>query len=58
MEQRIARTAIDSDDLALIEAADRVVKHPELSEELVRRGKDRISASLSRSWLAGLEAVV
>ncbi|WP_116246389.1 hypothetical protein [Nocardiopsis sp. FIRDI 009] len=58
VEQRIVRVAIDSGDIQLIEAADRLVKHPELGEELVRRGGDKVSAALSRSWLSGLEAVV
>lgn len=57
VEQRIVRSVIDSGDLRLIEEADRVIKHPELCEELVRRGGDKVSASLSRSWLAGLQAV-
>lgn len=54
VEQRIVRAALDSGDLELIEAADRVVKHPELSEELARNGGNKVSASLSRSWLSGL----
>lgn len=57
VEQRIVRCVIDSGDLRLIEEADRVIKHPELSEELVRLGGDNVSASLSRSWLSGLRAV-
>lgn len=58
VEQRIVRAAIDSGDVELMEAADRVVKHPELSQELVRRGGDQVSASLSRSWLVGLETAM
>ncbi|USY19927.1 hypothetical protein NE857_32680 [Nocardiopsis exhalans] len=58
VDQRIVRAAIDSGDVALMEAADRIVKHPELSQELVRRGGDQISASLGRSWLMGLETAM
>jgi hypothetical protein len=40
------------------EAADRIVRHPELNQELVRRGGDQVSASLGRSWLMGLETAM
>src|SRR5690606_22962682 len=58
LEERLVRAALLSDDVALMASVDRVVKHPELSQELVRRGGDAVVVSLSRSWLAGLEAAI
>ena len=54
VEGALVRAVLDRGDVALMTRADRLVKHPELSEELVRRGTDPATVSLSRSWLSGL----
>ncbi|CAL9503550.1 hypothetical protein SUDANB121_03504 [Nocardiopsis dassonvillei] len=54
VEGAVVRAVLARGDVALMTRADRVVKHPELSEELVRRGADPATVSLSRSWLSGL----
>ncbi|WP_017569533.1 hypothetical protein [Nocardiopsis halotolerans] len=56
VENAIVRAVLEQADVDLMARADRVVKHPELSEELVRRGADTATVSLSRSWLAALAA--
>ncbi|MGW5875103.1 hypothetical protein ACWFMI_00925 [Nocardiopsis terrae] len=57
VENTVVRAVLDRADLELMVRADRLVKHPELSEELVRRNADTTIVSLSRSWLHSLEAV-
>ncbi|WP_017581505.1 hypothetical protein [Nocardiopsis valliformis] len=57
LEDRIVRSVVESGDVSLMTRADRLVKHPELSEELVRRGADTATVSLSRTWLSVLKAV-
>ncbi|MEU1898073.1 hypothetical protein ABZ512_06815 [Nocardiopsis dassonvillei] len=57
VENSVVRAVLDRADVDLMTRADRVVKHPELSEEIVRRGADTAAVSLSRSWLTALEAV-
>lgn len=57
VENTIVKAVLELSDLELMVRADRLVKHPELSEELVRRDAGPTAASLSRSWLNALEAV-
>ncbi|MCY9786283.1 hypothetical protein KIK06_20525 [Nocardiopsis sp. EMB25] len=57
VENALVKAVLKRADLDLMTRADRVVKHPVLSEELVRRGADTATVSLSRSWLNALEAV-
>ena len=56
VENAIVQAVLERSDIDLMARADRVVKHPELSEELVRRGADAATVSLSRSWLSALGA--
>ena len=57
VENALVTAVLGRADLDLMVRADRMVKHPKLSEELVRRGADRTVVSLSRSWLYSLDAV-
>ena len=55
LEERLVRAALLSDDVALMASVDRSTR---AQPELVRRGGDAVVVSLSRSWLAGLEAAI
>jgi hypothetical protein len=58
VEAHLVAAALRSDDAETMAAVDRCVKHPELSEALVRRSQDPAAVSLSRSWLTNLEAAL
>lgn len=57
LESQLVSAVIRSGDVEAMSIADRSIKHPELSEFLVRRSADPVRVSLNRSWLAGLEPV-
>ncbi|MDE3723095.1 hypothetical protein PWG71_17020 [Nocardiopsis sp. N85] len=54
VEGAVVRAVLLRGDVGLMTRADRMIKHPELSEELIRRGADPATVSLSRSWLSAL----
>lgn len=57
VEQAMVKAVLELSDLELMVRADRLVKHPELSAELVSRDAWTTTTSLSRSWLNALETV-
>lgn len=52
LENKIVRSTIATENPSLMIQADKVIKHPELSEALIRFLPDSVEASLSRSWLS------